>query len=684
MFYSNEILGRRSPLGAIWIAAHGKRLNRSKILSVDIVETCNTIMDPEIPQALRLQGILIGGIVIIFNKQQHYLLDDCNDVMRKVQGLSDHQRAATTLTQDKIRARPERITLQGMDFMGLDDEIAGGALLEEALQSLDDIGNPVPGADLFVMPSLEHSSVMDILTPGRESMDRDSIDHGIGLTTKPNHRTGLTDIDFDAALTLDQPERFDGPEMDMDLPDMNPEPFMQTPPAAHEGHPALSAHGLAGAPCPMDMDMPDCEEPEAPAAQLKSLSPDMLPEDAPPDNMPLTPPLTEEDYLPPAAQGCKRGKRKGHLLILDDAEHVLLDRSVYREWTRDREPILTERPKRTCPSAPAAALFELLPSAGGHAWAPELLSMLQVKTELPTAQPERAMGKEGSTSKLAPGQEPDAIIMDDEQQWPEDAGVPEYADEHGAAGPQEYPQMEEMADADMPGEEELQAVADEEGLPVEQLRAVLETPQAAAEQLKALQQEWATGSSKHSGLETLLKRRARSSSKGRSTSASKPATSDRSLGSTVRRLSDVREDDAAVDQGIPAGDLDALLPDLPEAEEPAEYAPGLLTQFQQLGDSLMEATERQTQPTPHDSFNKHTLAVMNAIQRHFHEQDDAPGSAASLSVHAATAGMTRRHAAKFFYQICAVTTLGFVAASQEEPYGDIILTPGPMYGVESF
>ena len=51
------------------------------------------------------------------------------------------------------------------------------------------------------------------------------------------------------------------------------------------------------------------------------------------------------------------------------------------------------------------------------------------------------MGKEGSTSKVAPGQEPDAIIMDDEQQWPEDAGVPEYADEYGAAGPQDLPQM---------------------------------------------------------------------------------------------------------------------------------------------------------------------------------------------------------------------------------------------------
>ena len=36
----------------------------------------------------------------------------------------------------------------------------------------------------------------------------------------------------------------------------------------------------------------------------------------------------------------------------------------------------------------------------------------------------------------------------------------------------------------------------------------------------------------------------------------------------------MREDDAAVDQDIPAGDLDALLPDLPEAEEPGDYAPG--------------------------------------------------------------------------------------------------------------
>lgn len=33
------------------------------------------------PQALRLQGILMGGVVIIYSRQTHFLLEDCKDVM---------------------------------------------------------------------------------------------------------------------------------------------------------------------------------------------------------------------------------------------------------------------------------------------------------------------------------------------------------------------------------------------------------------------------------------------------------------------------------------------------------------------------------------------------------------------------------------------------------------------------
>ena len=55
---------------------------------------------------------------------------------------------------------------------------------------------------------------------------------------------------------------------------------------------------------------------------------------------------------------------------------------VYREWTVNRDSLLTERPKRVS-VAPALVPFELLPSPIKGAWPAELLDMLQTKIELP-------------------------------------------------------------------------------------------------------------------------------------------------------------------------------------------------------------------------------------------------------------------------------------------------------------
>ena len=38
-------------------------------------------MDPEVPQALRLQAILVGGIVLVHAKQQLYLLEDAQEML---------------------------------------------------------------------------------------------------------------------------------------------------------------------------------------------------------------------------------------------------------------------------------------------------------------------------------------------------------------------------------------------------------------------------------------------------------------------------------------------------------------------------------------------------------------------------------------------------------------------------
>ena len=39
------------------------------------------VMDPEVPQALRLQAILVGGIVLVHARQQLYLLEDAQEML---------------------------------------------------------------------------------------------------------------------------------------------------------------------------------------------------------------------------------------------------------------------------------------------------------------------------------------------------------------------------------------------------------------------------------------------------------------------------------------------------------------------------------------------------------------------------------------------------------------------------
>jgi hypothetical protein len=36
MFYSNDLLSRKTPLGAVWTLAHGKKLSKGKIIDIDL------------------------------------------------------------------------------------------------------------------------------------------------------------------------------------------------------------------------------------------------------------------------------------------------------------------------------------------------------------------------------------------------------------------------------------------------------------------------------------------------------------------------------------------------------------------------------------------------------------------------------------------------------------------------
>jgi len=123
MFYSHQLLARKAPLGQIWMAAtlHSK-INRKRLDKLDIIKICEEILNPSVPMALRLSGILMGefdfvcvpsiyprifgmgfdvlccarneragGVVIVYERKVKLLYDDVSRfLVRLVEVLSDY------------------------------------------------------------------------------------------------------------------------------------------------------------------------------------------------------------------------------------------------------------------------------------------------------------------------------------------------------------------------------------------------------------------------------------------------------------------------------------------------------------------------------------------------------------------------------------------------------------------
>ncbi|CAI7849054.1 unnamed protein product, partial [Closterium sp. NIES-53] len=106
MFYSNSLLSRKSPLGQIWIAAMMQgSINRKKAALIDIRDICARILEPELPLALRLSGILMGGAVIVYSKKVTFLLEDAKAFMAKINAALGVKRDDKTLPREKGQAR---------------------------------------------------------------------------------------------------------------------------------------------------------------------------------------------------------------------------------------------------------------------------------------------------------------------------------------------------------------------------------------------------------------------------------------------------------------------------------------------------------------------------------------------------------------------------------------------------
>lgn len=85
MFYHEFVLAKKGTLGKVWLAAHWeKKLSRSAMLKHNIVESCQSIIQPVTPLALRTSGHLLLGVVRIHDGKAKDLMTDCSNALCQI------------------------------------------------------------------------------------------------------------------------------------------------------------------------------------------------------------------------------------------------------------------------------------------------------------------------------------------------------------------------------------------------------------------------------------------------------------------------------------------------------------------------------------------------------------------------------------------------------------------------
>ncbi|KAK6788033.1 hypothetical protein RDI58_016558 [Solanum bulbocastanum] len=95
--------------------------------------------------------------------------------------------------------------------------------------------------------------------------------------------------------------------------------------------------------------------------------------------------------------------------------------------------------------------------------------------------------------------------------------------------------------------------------------------------------------------------------------------------------------------------------------------------FTQDNEILMETGPTQTQhPFITQPLDMMTDSIRMQLKSHF----DTPGSAEAECLNELTLGMTKKQAACLFYQTCVLATRDFIKVEQELPYGNILISRG--------
>ncbi|KAK6932975.1 Rad21/Rec8-like protein, N-terminal [Dillenia turbinata] len=621
MFYSHQLLARKAPLGQIWMAAtmHAK-MNRRKLNKLDIISICEQILNPSVPMALRLSGILMGGVVIVYERKVKLLYDDVTRLLVeineawKVKTISD----PTLLPKGKSQAKYEAVTLPD----NMETEIG-------------DIEQSVAYSDTTTMMGFQRTAYV--------AMRLDSVDETYtNNNIREENLQHLHQADADH-ITLFEP--FDLGQTDNNLYDRferfdiegDEETNLNFPSQEHQVPDTL-------VPSPPQNEPPQADEihdhyPE----QHVNQQPDNIME-------------ADMDRETQQNQGLVRKKPRRAATLTLDYEQTVTPSKVFQSWLQDSSDIVARRGKKRksmnlMSTAKIAHVFNLPPvglicglvTGHGQIHYPAPLLQLWMKHTRPLPSPDSFSGRDSHPQPPQPSlsvSPPKGMPNHDEVNLP-------FEDIHNGYGTQSLPRSQErlrqeVRNSQMSKELFMKTVGLD--VPYSEVRAPeatkVVTPGNSGDSIRSIP---SAGSAPGDILQHSLE-----------------ATSGRS---SKKRIHSSRHS---------MGGLDTVSEEFPWAAPEPDWMlaeDGQRAEHELLVETGPTQTQLQTVNQPMDQMT-------DSLRKHFKTHFDTPGASQVESLNKLAFGMDRRKAAQLFYQTCVLATRDFLRVEQKAPYAEIIISRG--------
>ncbi|TKY56895.1 Sister chromatid cohesion 1 protein 1 [Spatholobus suberectus] len=310
MFYSHQLLARKAPLGQIWMAAtmHAK-INRRKLDKLNIIKICEEILNPSIPMALRLSGILMGGVVIVYERKVKLLYDDVTRFLVEINDAWKVKTAPdpTLLPKGKSKAKKEAVTLPANGETKVAD-------IEQSLQF----------SNTGTTTGFQHNAYF---TMRLDNVDEPFISNGAREDDDPSELLHQADAEN---ITLF--ERFETFQANVD-------PYNRFERFDIEGDEETQVHVTSGDQIPT-MLVP------SPPHQDKPTRADTIQ-----DHHPERPVIQQSNEgMTPRQEPRKRGpnkrKRGQPLAIVMDFEQTIIPNHIYQHWLQNSSDIVSRRGRK--------------------------------------------------------------------------------------------------------------------------------------------------------------------------------------------------------------------------------------------------------------------------------------------------------------------------------------------------